>query len=345
MKLSLAGIVKRFGDLVALNQVALTIEPGEFVCFLGPSGCGKTTLLRVIAGLEQADTGSVRLGDTDLARVPARQRNFGVVFQSYSLFPNLSVARNVAYGLECQGRARAEIDTRVTAMLRLVQLTDQAHKLPAQLSGGQQQRVALARALAPDPAVLLLDEPLSALDAQVREELRFEIRDVQRRLGITTVMVTHDQDEALTMADRIVVMEGGRIEQIGTPRDLYETPATRFVAGFIGRMNLLEVQPDGAGASRFAGTTLRVADASAAVRWLAIRPEALTLADPATGGDNLVVGEVAEVVYLGNLSRVVVATGDGDARLVVEVHGDTPVPALHERVGLHLPAAALRVLG
>ncbi len=345
MKLSLSDIVKRFGGIEALKRVSLDIESGEFVCFLGPSGCGKTTLLRVIAGLELADSGEVRLGDTDLAQVPARQRNFGVVFQSYSLFPNLSAARNVAYGLECRRRPKAEIGPRVEAMLKLVHLADQAHKLPAQLSGGQQQRIALARALAPDPAVLLLDEPLSALDAKVREDLRFEIRDVQRRLGITTIMVTHDQDEALTMADRIVVMRGGAIEQIGTPTGLYESPATRFVAEFIGRMNVLDVTCASDGGVRFAGAPLTVAAGqSEQPRLLAIRPEAITLTDPAAGGDNLVTGNVAEVVYLGNLSRIVVATADGSHRLMAEVHGATPVPALNERVGLRLPAPALKVL-
>jgi len=192
--LALSHVTKWFGTTLALDDISLTVERGEFVCFLGPSGCGKTTLLRTVAGLEIADRGSVRLDDRDLSEVPARQRNFGVVFQFYSLFPNMTAIRNVAYGLECRRRPREEVERRVGEMLHLVSLADHAQKLPSQLSGGQQQRVALARALAPNPEVLLLDEPLSALDAKVRESLRLEIRDLQKRLGITTIMVTHDQE-------------------------------------------------------------------------------------------------------------------------------------------------------
>src|SRR5690625_3158699 len=205
MSLRIRRVVKRFGHVTALDQVSLDIAAGEFICFLGPSGCGKTTLLRVIAGLERADAGEVLLDDRDLIDVRAGLRDFGGVFQSYSLFPNMTAARNVAYGLECRRWPRQRIDQRVKEMLRLVELEDQADKLPNQMSGGQQQRIALARALAPDPSVLLLDEPLSALDAKVREGLRLEIKSLQQRLGITTIMVTHEQDDALTMADRIVV--------------------------------------------------------------------------------------------------------------------------------------------
>jgi ABC-type nitrate/sulfonate/bicarbonate transport system ATPase subunit len=207
--LKIRDVTKRFGGFVALNSVSLDIGRGEFVCFLGPSGCGKTTLLRVIAGWRRPTQGNVELDGRDLIHAPAQARNFGVVFQSYSLFPNMTAARNIGYGLECRRRPRAEIDRRVDEMLGIVGLRDHAEKLPAQLSGGQQQRIALARALAPDPQVALLDEPLSALDAKVREDLRLEIRSLQKRLGITTIMVTHDQDEALTMADRIVVMRAG----------------------------------------------------------------------------------------------------------------------------------------
>ena len=253
MDLSIRGIVKRFGPLTALDSVSLDVPHGTFVCFLGPSGCGKTTLLRVIAGLELADAGTIRLGERDLSRVPARDRNFGVVFQSYSLFPNMSAAKNIAYGLECRGWSKPAIAERVEAMLKLIQLADHAHKLPAQLSGGQQQRVALARAIAPDPSLLLLDEPLSALDAKVREELRTEIRALQRRLGITTIMVTHDQEEAMAMADLVIVMNGGRIEQAGRPVDLYAAPQTTFVANFMGRMNLIPVDADADGPVALAG--------------------------------------------------------------------------------------------
>ena len=204
--LSIRDVAKSYGAVEALRGVSLDVPNGELICFLGPSGCGKTTLLRIIAGLEEVDRGRILLDGRDLSPIPARQRNFGMVFQSYSLFPNRTAARNVAYGLECRGIDKPNMKQRVADMLALVQLTDQADKLPAQMSGGQQQRVALARALAIDPAVLLLDEPLSALDARVREELRIEIRALQQRLGITTVMVTHDQEEALAIADRIVVM-------------------------------------------------------------------------------------------------------------------------------------------
>src|SRR5437899_957094 len=241
MFLSLSDITKRFGALAALNGVSLDIAEGEFVCFLGPSGCGKTTLLRVIAGLEIPEAGRVTLNGTDLLPVPARARNFGIVFQSYSLFPNMSVARNIGYGLECRKWPKDAIAQRVDEALALVHLRDQAHKFPHQLSGGQQQRVALARALAPKPAVLLLDEPLSALDAKVREDLRAEVKDLQSALSVTTVMVTHDQHEAMEMADRIVVMNAGVIEQVGGAVDLYDQPVNRFVAEFIGRMNLVRL--------------------------------------------------------------------------------------------------------
>ena len=237
--LSLRGVTKHFGDVAALEDISLDVSEGEFVCFLGPSGCGKTTLLRIIAGLEPPDTAEILLNGSDLSAIPARLRNFGIVFQSYSLFPNMSVARNIAYGLECRNWPKNEIPARIAAMLELVNLEDQANKFPHQLSGGQQQRIALARALAPKPVMLLLDEPLSALDAKVREELRGEIKDLQSRLSITTIMVTHDQHEAMEVADRIVVMNRGRIEQVGRPVDLYERPVNRFVAEFIGRMNVL----------------------------------------------------------------------------------------------------------
>lgn len=212
---------KQFGAFQALKGISLTIEPGEFICFLGPSGCGKTTLLRAIAGLDLPDSGEIWQGGRNISRLPPQERDFGIVFQSYALFPNLTVAQNIAFGLENQGLARDLIKERVDHWLGLVDLTAQSHKYPSQISGGQQQRVALARALALSPGLLLLDEPLSALDALVRTHLRSEIRALQQRLGITTIMVTHDQEEALTMADRIVVMEGGRIVQVGTPQEIY----------------------------------------------------------------------------------------------------------------------------
>jgi iron(III) transport system ATP-binding protein len=238
--LKIDNLTKKFGNFVALDSVSLEVYEGEFVCFLGPSGCGKTTLLRAIAGLDIQTSGTVRQADADISALPPSERDFGIVFQSYALFPNLTAERNIAFGLENQKLDKSAVDKRVNELLDLVGLPDQGPKYPAQLSGGQQQRIALARALATSPGLLLLDEPLSALDAKVRAHLRHEIKDLQRRLGVTTVMVTHDQEEALTMADRIVVMNQGVIEQVGTPTNIYREPDTLFVADFIGAMNQVE---------------------------------------------------------------------------------------------------------
>ena len=237
--LKIESLSKRFGHFEALRDISFEIAEREFVCFLGPSGCGKTTLLRVIAGLDLQSSGRIEQAGVDISALPPTERDFGIVFQSYALFPNLSVARNIAYGLENRGIAKREVKRRVGELLDLVGMPEQIDKYPAQLSGGQQQRVALARAIATSPGMLLLDEPLSALDAKVRVHLRHEVRQLQRRLGITTVMVTHDQEEALSMADRIVVMDQGVIEQVGTPEEVYREPATVFVADFIGTMNFL----------------------------------------------------------------------------------------------------------
>jgi iron(III) transport system ATP-binding protein len=320
--LALLNVTKRFGSTIALDDISLTIERGEFICFLGPSGCGKTTLLRIVAGLELAEEGLVRLDGRDLSETPARHRNFGVVFQSYSLFPNMTAAKNVAYGLECRRRPQAEIDARVDEMLRIVELSDHAHKLPSQLSGGQQQRVALARALAPDPDVLLLDEPLSALDAKVRESLRLEIRDLQKRLGITTIMVTHDQEEALTMADRIVVMETGRIAQLGTAHELYEEPASRFVAEFIGRMNLLPVEAAN-GAVKLLGRPLVLPAGRDQACLIGVRPEDVRIltGDAATASPAAIPVTLANAIYLGNLAHLVLSV-DGGPEIVAEVPGN-----------------------
>lgn len=235
--LSIRNVSKKFGSFTALENISLVISRGEFVCFLGPSGCGKTTLLRAIAGLDIQTSGTILQDGKDISTLPVGKRDFGIVFQSYALFPNLTVSDNVAYGLRNRRYPRRDIAARVNELLQLVGLPEQARKYPAQLSGGQQQRVAIARALALSPGLLLLDEPLSALDARVRARLRGELRDLQQRLGITTIMVTHDQEEALTMADRIVVMHQGRIDQVDTPAQIYARPATPFVADFIGKMN------------------------------------------------------------------------------------------------------------
>lgn len=238
--LSIENLWKAFGSFYALKDISLDINDGEFVCFLGPSGCGKTTLLRAIAGLDLQTKGKVTQDGQDVSNLPPSERDFGIVFQSYALFPNLTIEKNIAFGLENAGRSKSEIVSRVNELLELVGLPEQGKKYPAQLSGGQQQRIALARAIATNPGLLLLDEPLSALDAKVRVHLRHEIKELQRQLGVTTVMVTHDQEEALAMADRIVVMNHGVIEQVGSPTEIYHEPANLFVADFIGEMNQIE---------------------------------------------------------------------------------------------------------
>jgi iron(III) transport system ATP-binding protein len=345
MYLELRGITKRFGTITAVDDVALAVAEGEFVCFLGPSGCGKTTLLRLIAGLERADAGEILLGGRDLAPVPARQRRFGVVFQSYSLFPNMSVAKNVAYGLECRRWPAARIGARAREMLDLVHLADQAEKYPEQLSGGQQQRVALARALAPEPEMLLLDEPLSALDAKVREELRGEIRDLQKRLGITTVMVTHDQDEAMEMADRIVVMDRGRIAQIGKAVDLYARPANRFVAEFIGRMNVIELTRDDGGQARLGEAGIRLDGRKPAGQGpllVGIRPEDLVPCEPGAGS-NRITGVVEKAVFLGNVTRVTLAAAGHS--LMVELRGRPAGLEPGASFAVLVPPEAIHLLG
>jgi iron(III) transport system ATP-binding protein len=249
-------ISKTFGSFTALKNVSLDVAAGEFVCFLGPSGCGKTTLLRTIAGLETQSEGRVVQAGRDISALPPSQRDFGIVFQSYALFPNLTIEQNIAYGLQSVERDKDRIRARVAELLELVGLPDQGRKYPAQLSGGQQQRIALARALAISPGLLLLDEPLSALDAKVRGHLRHEVKRLQRSLGVTTIMVTHDQEEALSMADRVVVMNHGVIEQIGTPTEIYREPTSLFVADFVGSMNKLGVTVKSATSVTFGERTL-----------------------------------------------------------------------------------------
>ena len=310
MFLSLRNITKRFGAVLALNDVSLDIGEGEFVCFLGPSGCGKTTLLRVIAGLETPDAGEVIQEGSSLVGVPARLRNFGIVFQSYSLFPNMTVGRNIGYGLECRKWPKDAIGPRISEVLALVHLGDQVEKYPHQLSGGQQQRVALARALAPKPTVLLLDEPLSALDAKVRDELRAEIKDLQTALRVTTIMVTHDQHEAMEMADRIVVMNAGSIEQVGGAVDLYDQPVNRFVAEFIGRMNLVRLST---------AKLSIIEDRTDGDPYIGIRPEHIELVDTATTAVDALVGCIEKCVFLGSFTRITLNVDD--KRLVLELRG------------------------
>lgn len=333
MFLSLRNITKRFGAVLALNDVSLDIAEGEFVCFLGPSGCGKTTLLRVIAGLETPDSGEVTQNGASLIGVPARSRNFGIVFQSYSLFPNMSVARNIGYGLECRKWPKDTLGPRIDEVLTLVHLRDQAEKYPHQLSGGQQQRVALARALAPNPTVLLLDEPLSALDAKVREELRAEIKDLQTALRVTTVMVTHDQHEAMEMADRIVVMNAGLIEQVGGAVDLYDQPVSRFVAEFIGRMNLV----------RLSMAKLAIAeDRADGDPYIGIRPEHIELTGAAAPEADTLVGRIEKCVFLGSFTRITLNVDD--ERLVLELRGRRTDLVAGAALAVRIPAGAIHRL-
>ncbi len=299
---------KKFGEFVALEDISLEVMEGEFLCFLGPSGCGKTTLLRAIAGLDLQTSGHVEQAGKDVSNLPPSMRDFGIVFQSYALFPNLTIERNIAYGLENEGRSKPDIAARVAELLELVGLPDQGKKYPAQLSGGQQQRIALARAIATDPGLLLLDEPLSALDAKVRVFLRHEVKELQRKLGITTVMVTHDQEEALSMADRIVVMNHGTIEQVGTPQEIYRNPASLFVADFIGDMNQIAANMGADGSVRIGGQNLQCAphdfpEGSAVI--VAIRPEDIIPLEPggkAPGANGFEV-TITNMEFLGTFWR------------------------------------------
>ena len=306
--LELAHIRKEFGSFIALHDVSLGVRQGELICFLGPSGCGKTTLLRIIAGLEVQTSGTIVQANRDITRLPPMKRDYGIVFQSYALFPNLSIAENVAYGLVNRNVPAAQRDARVKELLTLVGLPDSGEKFPAQLSGGQQQRIAIARAIATSPGLLLLDEPLSALDARVRVRLRGEIRSLQQRLGITTILVTHDQEEALSMADRIVVMNQGSIDQIGTPSEVYRKPSTPFVADFVGKTNLLPATRVGdnrvqVGAQRF---ECEVSGALADGSGLRVffRPEDVQVRGVNGSTPNSADAVIEKVEFLGAFSRV-----------------------------------------
>ncbi|HXI46226.1 MAG TPA: ABC transporter ATP-binding protein [Candidatus Acidoferrales bacterium] len=320
--LELTGIRKAFGATVAVEDFNLAAERGEFVSFLGPSGCGKTTTLRMIAGFERPTSGSITVDGEDITWRPPNQRNVGMVFQSYALFPNMTVAANVGFGLKVRKRSPAQIKQRVDELLALINLPDKGDRFPWQLSGGQQQRVALARALAFEPEVLLLDEPLSALDAKIRVALRLEIRQIQRQLGITTVYVTHDQEEALSLSDRVVVMSEGRIEQIGRPFEIYNFPATPFVASFVGTLNLLPAKAVDAAAGTYsvAGQAVRISrphDVGPGRNVnIALRPEMASLGT--AGGENHLRGEVVDVSFLGSIVRMRIRLG-GESGPVVSL--------------------------
>jgi len=347
-RLQLTGLTKTYGDFHAVAGVDLDIRQGELVVLLGPSGCGKTTTLRMIAGFIAPTAGEIRLGGNDITRQPPWRRNTGLVFQSYALFPHLSVADNVAFGLRMRKLPQPKIATKLTEVLRLVRLEGLANRLPRELSGGQQQRVALARALVIEPDILLLDEPLSNLDAKLRHEVRVEIRELQKELGLTTVMVTHDQEEALTMADRLVVMSNGQVQQVGSQRDLYENPANTFVAGFVGRTNFLHGRMETPGVFRTeSGLAVRCSEGAAGTgRTLALRPERLSLAPaPVAEADNCFPGTVEFASYLGGIMEYYVRLTPSN-RLMVQAANKfaDAAHAVGDRVHLHWPAQASLVL-
>jgi len=315
------GVSKRFGDVPAVERLSLDIYEGEFFALLGPSGSGKSTLLRTLAGFEQPSEGRILLDGQNISHVPPHRRPVNMMFQSYALFPHLSVAGNIAFGLKQENLSKAEIGERVRDMLALVQLQDFDERKPGQLSGGQRQRVALARALVKRPRVLLLDEPLSALDRKLREETRFELIELQRRLGLTFIMVTHDQDEAMALSDRIGIMNEGRLVQVATPSEIYEQPSSRWVAGFVGDVNLIEGQlaetgPAGSMVECAAGGRLRVAQKvdvpPGTSLWLAVRPEKIEMVkEAAAAGENSFAGAVTDIGYLGDSSVFKVKLDNG----------------------------------
>ena len=341
-------VTKRFDDVTAVDHVSLEIGSGEFFSLLGPSGCGKTTSLRMIAGFERPDAGVVLIGGADMTDVPPHRRPVNTVFQSYALFPHLTVEQNVGFGLRFKPLAKSEARARVGEALELVRLGDLRRRRPHQLSGGQQQRVALARALVLSPAVLLLDEPLGALDAKLRRDLQIELKSIQREIGITFVYVTHDQEEALTMSDRLAVMSRGRVEQLGTPREVYEHPETTFVADFLGVSNLMRAHVRGEGRVEVGGIVLRAAlgdHGRAGVVRLTIRPERVRIEPPGMEGENRVQATIERFVYLGSTTQVFVALPGGDrVQALVANSGEVDDYDVGAAVTAHLPADALRIL-
>jgi putative spermidine/putrescine transport system ATP-binding protein/spermidine/putrescine transport system ATP-binding protein len=323
----LADLTKQYGHTTAVDRLSLTIEPGELIALLGPSGCGKTTSLRMIAGLIEPSHGEIFIDGRPITNVPVHRRNIGMLFQNYALFPHLNVLENVMFGLEMRGLKRREAVARAQEALALVQLDGHHEKLPARLSGGQQQRVALARALVIEPAMLLLDEPLGALDKNLRESMQVELRLLQRRLGITTVMVTHDQDEAMTLSDRIVVMRHGRLEQVGTPSEVYQRPATRFVAGFLGASNFFqgrigEREGDSIRVTCTQGLDLTVpaASVSGESATIALRPEAVRVTSKVNGAQppNTVRATLEQVLYRGFMVHYHLRLPNGDPLIAFE---------------------------
>jgi putative spermidine/putrescine transport system ATP-binding protein len=346
--LRLAEVTKTFGEAPAVDRVSLNIEPGSMVALLGPSGCGKTTTLRMIAGLLEPSAGEIYLDGDPITWVPVHRRNIGMLFQNYALFPHMNVAQNVAFGLETRGVARTEIAERVADTLQLVQLTGLEKRMPSELSGGQQQRVALARAVVVEPALLLLDEPLGALDKSLRQSMQVELRALQRRLGITTVMVTHDQDEALTMSDRIVIMRDGRIEQIGAPEEVYQRPTSRFTASFLGQSNFFRGRVAGIVGNtvtvvvpRGPVLNVRANGEAAGEATIALRPEAVTIAPAGTAdGDGLpnkTPAIVEQIIYHGFITHLYLRMPNGGPLLAFLRHG-TQLDGLSISPGMRVTA-------
>ncbi|CAL79828.1 Putative Spermidine/putrescine ABC transporter (ATP binding protein) [Bradyrhizobium sp. ORS 278] len=350
--ISFRQVVKRFGPLTVVDHLDLDITRGEFIALLGPSGSGKTTLLMMLAGFEQPTSGTIEVGGIRVDGLPPHKRNMGVVFQNYALFPHMSVRDNIAFPLKMRNAPKTEIATRVARVLDMVKLSAMAERKPAQLSGGQQQRVALARALVFEPQVVLMDEPLGALDKKLREQMQLDIRDLHRRLGLTIVFVTHDQDEALTMSDRIAVFNHGKIEQIGTPREIYELPRTPFVAEFIGETNLLTCKVDDqagdamrlttdsglslsahAGTERIDGGKVRVS----------IRPEAIHINDHAAATANRMTARILDAVYFGDHMRLVAAVGE--QRLIIKGDRTSEAAEVGRDVSLSFAASDVWVVG
>lgn len=342
---TLRGVSKSFGPVQAVHPQDLVVQAGEFLTLLGPSGCGKTTVLRMIAGLEAVSGGAILVGDEDVTSQPPNRRDTSIMFQDYALFPHKSVRDNIAYGLKMRGQSAADRASAAEGWLARIGLAGYGERLPSALSGGQRQRVALARALILEPGVLLLDEPLGALDAGLRRQLQIELRRLHRDVGLTFIAVTHDQEEAMTMSDRIAVMRDGRIEQLGTPQDIYDRPRTEFVARFLGRCSVVDgrVTASGNGLVRVATAALGqvlatgIAEPGAAIR-LALRPEALCL-DETSEARAL----VTDTVFTGNAVRLALTAVDGSA-LELDLPRGTPVPAPGARVGLRLPPGAAILL-
>ena len=346
--LELARLEKSFGNVHVVKDFNLAVQKGEFVSFLGPSGCGKTTVLRMVAGFEPPTRGSIRIDGQDVTQAKPNQRRIGMVFQAYALFPNLTVAQNVGFGLRVAGQGKAQIHARVKEMLELIGLPELGERYPFQLSGGQQQRVALARALAVSPRVLLLDEPLSALDAKIRISLREEIRRIQRELGITTIFVTHDQEEALSMSDRVVVMHEGVADQVGTPFEIYNRPATRFVAQFVGTLSLLDAAvldaPSGSLKIGEVPVTLkRAVQGDSGKVSLALRPETIALGRR-EGRDVVFPGRIVDVHFLGSVIRIRVMVADQAVLLDTFNQPDTPPPAVGSEIEISVCGNDLLVL-